>query len=294
MDYGKLLSRAWDIVWSHKFLIILGVLVALGSGLGSSTSGATGSATVEGGGQPRFEFDLPWITQNSPELLWFIVIGALGLVVVVALWVLSTLARGGLVAGAGAADRGEPTSLGQAWRTGWSRGWTLLGIGLIPALVGLVPLLLGVLGVLFYVGNTSMNMGVAPARNVAIIGGVLACLILPVALILELLRALAERACILEGLGVLASYRRAFRVVVDNLGSALVLFLIQIAVTIAAFIVLVLPGIILLLCCIFWPVILLFEGAVTAYFSTIWTLAWRRWTDAAPAAAISPSGDVAI
>ncbi len=29
MDYGRLLRRAWDIIWAHKFLILLGVLVAL-------------------------------------------------------------------------------------------------------------------------------------------------------------------------------------------------------------------------------------------------------------------------
>jgi len=32
MEYGKLLSQAWNITWEHKFLILLGVLVALGGG----------------------------------------------------------------------------------------------------------------------------------------------------------------------------------------------------------------------------------------------------------------------
>ncbi len=32
MDYSKLFSRAWDIIWKNKFLILLGVLIALSGG----------------------------------------------------------------------------------------------------------------------------------------------------------------------------------------------------------------------------------------------------------------------
>jgi len=56
MDYGKLFTRAWDIIWKYKFLILLGVLVAL--------SGSGGS----GGNQSRYMFeggDIPW--NNMPR-----------------------------------------------------------------------------------------------------------------------------------------------------------------------------------------------------------------------------------
>jgi hypothetical protein len=76
------------------------------------------------------------------------------------------------------------------------------------------------------------------------------------------------------------AYRRGIGVLTDNLGSALVLFLIQVAVTVVMFILLIVPGAILALCCLFWPLLALLQGAVTAYFSTMWTLAWRRWTAA--------------
>lgn len=49
----------------------------------------------------------------------------------------------------------------------------------------------------------------------------LACIALPLALVLELLRALANRACMLEGLGVLDAYRRGIEILVENLGVAL-------------------------------------------------------------------------
>ncbi|HSJ58550.1 MAG TPA: hypothetical protein VLC95_15315, partial [Anaerolineae bacterium] len=128
------------------------------------------------------------------------------------------------------------------------------------------------------------RVGIPAVNAVAALLGVLACIAVPVALVLELVRVFAERGCMLEGLGVLDAYRRGFEVLRSNLGSALVLFLIQIVVTVTLFVLLIVPGVILLLCCIFWPLVLLFQGAVTAFFSTLWTLAWRRWTGAVLAA----------
>jgi hypothetical protein len=280
MDYGQLLSRTWDIVWKYKFLIILGVLVALSSGLGTGTSSGTNF---------RFEADPqdlgfgppPSDAFAEPALpLWLgILLVLVALTVAVGLWIISTLARGGLIAGAAAADEGQPTSFSQAWRAGWQRGWTLLGIGLVPAIPGLLLLLAAGIGFLLYMTSAATSLGVSARGGVALIVAAVACIALPLALVLELLRALANRACMLENLGVIDSYRRGFEVLGGNFGPALVLFLIQVAVLILMFIVLIVPGAILALCCLFWPILALFQGAVTAYFSTMWTLAWRRWTE---------------
>ena len=285
MDYGKLLNRAWQIVWEHKFLIILGVLVALGSGLGTGTSSGTNF---------RFEADSQNLGLDSPPpptfsdpaipfWLAFLLVGV-GLIVAFVLWVISTLARGGLIAGAAAADHIHNTSFSQAWNAGWKRGWTLLGIGIVPAIPGFVLLFLGGLGFWAYVSNASNSLGIPAVRNVTLILAMLACLAIPAILVLEILRVFANRACMLEGLGVVDSYRRGVEILVDYLGSALVLFLIQIVVTVVMIILLIVPGAILALCCLFWPVLLLFQGAVTAYFSTMWTLAWQEWANMVPGA----------
>jgi hypothetical protein len=63
-----------------------------------------------------------------------------------------------------------------------------------------------------------------------------------------------------------------------NFGPALVLFLIQIAVSVGIGIAMILPGIVMALCCLLWPLLILIQGAIAAYFSTLWTLAWRQWT----------------
>ena len=82
-----------------------------------------------------------------------------------------------------------------------------------------------------------------------------------------------------EGCGVLAAYRRGFSVLVDNVGSALLLFLLQIAMSITLGLVLLSSA----LCCLLWPLLLVEQGAAAAYFSVMWTLAWRLWTNAAKA-----------
>jgi hypothetical protein len=208
---------------------------------------------------------------------------ALALTVGLALWVVSTIARGGLIAGASTIDAGAASSFSQAWSAGWRRGWTLLGIGILPAIPGVILLVmgLGTAGMLAGVyGYGLTGEGIAPLllSGPAVILAALACILLPLALLLSLLQTLANRACILEDLGVFASYRRGIAVLLENIGPALVLFLIQIAIGIAVGIAMFIPGILILLCCVLWPLLLLINGAKTAYFSTLWTLAWRQWT----------------
>lgn len=291
MDYGDILGRTWNIIWANKFLILLGLLVALSSGIGSGSSSGFNYSFDRDADQPQFGepggFDQPQVP------IWLIIfLGLIVLAIALVVWAISTIARGGLIAGAAAADAGLTSSLGQAWGAGWRRGWTLLGIGVVPALPGLVLLLLALLGIGGYAVTTGQLFGM-PRATVAAVLGAVACLAVPFAIVLDLLRTFANRACMLEDLGVVDSYRRGLGVLGDNLGSALVLFLIQIALTIIMAILLFLPGALLALCCLFWPILLLFQGAVTAYFSTMWTLAWRRWTGKAPVAEEPAAGEPA-
>ena len=293
MDYGRLLNRTWTLVWEHKFLILLGILVAL-SGSGGSGAISGGSRSLPRSDQewhgamppawpelpisPMQKFELP--AYNMPVAL---VLVGLALVVALAVWAVSTLARGALIAGASAADSGGVTNFGEAFALAWRKGWALLGIGVFSAIPTLV-LLLGALGAAaVYIGAPPVINGQvqsAGLRTISILLTALTCVALPFALCLNLLRTFAERACMLEGRGVLAAFGRGFRVLVDNAGSALLLFLIQVGIGIGLGLALLLPA----LCCVLWPLLLVAQGMAAAFFSTMWTLAWRRWTNAVPVA----------
>jgi hypothetical protein len=85
MDYGKLLTKAWEIIKKNTFLIFLGVLTALsgGGGGGGNTSGLryTFSGDEYNGWQDMPPFDFTHSFQN-PDLSWLAVGGIITLVVI--------------------------------------------------------------------------------------------------------------------------------------------------------------------------------------------------------------------
>lgn len=287
MGYEALLTRAWNIIWDNKFLILLGMLVVL-SGVGNNGAGSLGGL---GSGRPRQEFEIPrpprprgvpGAIPGGLSILVIILVVALILLIVIPLWVLSTLSRGGLIAGVDAIDTGGTSSFGQALRAGWEKGWRLLGIAVVPAIPTFLLSMLAAGGLVGYLGLARVSTGGVPLpRTNAVVGSMviaLTCILAPLTLVLGLLRTFANRACMLEDVGVLAAYGRGISVLLDNFGPALLLFLIQILISVGIGVVMFFSGLLVALCCLLWPVLMIIQGTATAYFSTLWTLAWRQWT----------------
>ncbi|UCG24723.1 MAG: hypothetical protein JSW55_01625, partial [Chloroflexota bacterium] len=137
MEYGKIISRSANIVWQNKFLMVLGILAAIGSGFFSGSGGGGGDGSVDTGFGDPGQF-----SEFGDEIAAF-AIGAVGVVFVliciglfigIVLWVISTVARGGLIASVDSIEAGEKSSFSQAWGAGWNKVWTLLGISLLPAI----------------------------------------------------------------------------------------------------------------------------------------------------------------
>ena len=274
MEYGKLLSRSASIVWQNKFLIVLGFLASLGSG--SFGGGGGDGATFDSSTAP-LEDEFAALAAGL-----VVAIVCVALFVAIVLWVISTIARGGMIASVDDIESGQKSKFTQAWSAGWKRGWSLLGIGIIPAIPGMIFFVIALValgaygGIFALFGRELSNIFGGVGIGVTVFA--LLCIILPIALVLSILRHFAERACMLEDLGVVDSYRRGTRVLVDNLGQAIVLFIIQLAIYFGLFIVLFIPAIFVALCCFLWPLFLVVQGAISAWASAIWTLAWRTWT----------------
>ena len=67
MDYGNLFSKTWDIIWKNKFLILLGVLVALsgfGGGGGNPAQFASSGNDLDWQNFPRFDYEYGSPIQN--------------------------------------------------------------------------------------------------------------------------------------------------------------------------------------------------------------------------------------
>ena len=300
MEYGKLLRRSWDILVEQKYLIILGVLAALGNANGSSSSwqsdGGSNGESGSGVDMSGPAFDMTGTPFEGMEWLWALSAAAIAaligffIMLAILIWVVSVIAEGGLVAGANNAEAAEATSLGQAWGAAWSKVWRLLGISLIPAVPMLVFLGVGIATFFATVGLAALNVesisAMGDIQNIGAVVGTgfaglllcLTCVLIPIWIVLAVIRIFALRACMLEDEGVFDAYRRGMAVIRENLGEFFALLLLRLVIGLVIFLVLLAPGFVMALCCIFWPLLLLIRGVIAAYFSTVWTLAWREWT----------------
>ena len=316
MDFGALLRRAWDLVWNYKWLVLLGIIIALTTGGGSPGTRFSGrgpgynfdNRDFNNGdfGNGDFDFDQLEhdLERNFQDVFPALGIGLAILIPILcvvfavglAFWAAGQIARGGLVAAVDTLDGGGSSSFSDAWQAGWQKGWRLLGIGLIPAIPGLLLLIVVAALVAGFIGaatTTAREALAAAGVGMVITLIAVACVVSLASLVLNLLRTFAERAAMLDDTGVFESYGRGWEVLKENAGPALILFLIQIGIGIGLGVILLVPGFFMALCCIFWPVLLLISGTKETYFSTLWTLGYREWTgrgsagemvvDAAPA-----------
>lgn len=275
MNYTALFRSAAETVWARKFLIVLGILAILSGASGSGS--ALLNLDMGEGGLPQLQPLAGAFSDWGLAAPLLILIALLVLVVSLVLFVAGTVARGGLIAGVDALDRGKPTSFSLSWSDAWDKVWTLVGIALLPALAAFIGTLLGIGGAI--AGESGSTLG----TGTAVLSVVLTAALLILAFILALLQVFANRAAILEGMGVFEGYSRGASILWDNFGSALLIFLMQIGISLVLGLLLFVPGLILAFCFLFWPLYLVFQGFMIAFFSAVWTRAWQQWTGALPA-----------
>lgn len=305
MDFGKVLSRAWQITWRWKILWVLGFLASLGQGWGNS------SPTYQFSGQ---EFDMQgWQFQEPPEAIWAAISGfvlvlvCVFFILAIVLWVVSIIARGALIAGVVQVEDEGKTSFGQAWAVGFRRFWTLFGLSILAALPLIVLVILG--AILFGIGIAT-GVSLLEVQEAAGVGTIvasslfLACLLccglIVLGVVLDQIRVYGERAAILEGLGWIDAFQRGWQVIRENLGPTIVLWVIFLvlglvigAIAVGLGLLLITPFLVLVgvsdesvlsfvpfLCGGLIGLILfaLVRSVVTTFVSASWTLAYRELT----------------
>ncbi|MCB0044474.1 MAG: hypothetical protein KDD92_03495 [Caldilineaceae bacterium] len=290
MDYGKLFSRSFELLRARPFLIGLGIIAALSGGGGSSGNSSsvdlssTGGNVTTPGADVSFPVgDMSWFGGIAIGLI--IAIACLILVLMIVFVVLSMVASGALVAGVDDIEEGRTTGFKAAWSQAWQKVWRLAGIGLVPAIPALLIAGMGLFAFTTAIGFS--NLSSESVANALTGGSVivflcLTCLLLPIMLVLMILSDLSVRAAMLENTGVFDSYRRAWDVLTANLGPAIIIFVLQLALGLVIGFGAIFLGFAAILCFLLWPLFLIINGAVKAYFSSVWTLAWREWTGRTP------------
>jgi hypothetical protein len=318
MNYGKVLARAWEITWRWKILWILGFLASLGNGGGGGGGGGS-SYTTSGDEWSNWwgtSFQEPYIPAGIMAAI--IGLGCLAIIIAIAIWVVSVIARGGLIAGVQQVEEQEHTSFGLAWRAGARRFWTLFGISILAAIPLIIAALVGfIVFIVMLVGSgfaftSSDAAGATGIVTSVLCGGAFCCGMVIATIILQQIRIYAERAAIIEDLGWIEAFSRGWNVLKANLVPTIVFWLIFLGIGLAFFVailailgVMALPFIALVanvdagpwllapICCgglIAVIAAALINAIVQTFTSATWTLAYREMVGDEVADMVAPSG----
>jgi hypothetical protein len=312
MDYGSVIRRGFDIAWNNKYLWVLGFLAALTGGSGSNNlSYSTSSGDV-------IDLTPGQMAAIGAGILAFI---CLALVVGIVLWFVSLASRGGIIQATASAEAGETLTLGSAFRAGWSKVWSLAGMTLLLYglfIVGIIVLLVlaftsgGLAVAAGLSGDNDMGALMAGLGTLAVCLIGLACLLIPIYLIVSFIYPFAFRGLVLRNLRVTDAIRHGWRVLVDNLGPILILailfFIINLVVWAITGIILAPLGVVLLgplgdlfgggaasgasgvarsIVAVAGLLVMLVIAAVIAAFLVVWqsatfTVAYLRFTEKGP------------
>ena len=222
MDYSELISRAWRITWNNKFLWVLGFLAALGSTGGGGSGGRTTWTNDQ--------FNFPELARIGALLAGLV---CLALIIGLALWLLSLVAKGGLISAAARLDDGEKMTLGDAFGAGTRYLGRLIGVTLLlyGPLIILVIVAAAVVAAAIggWVTIADFNNLSDPSEFPAGIGLLifcvlgLLCLLFPVGLLITFIYPFAIRGAVLQDLGVTASISHGWRVLRENLAEIILL-----------------------------------------------------------------------
>jgi hypothetical protein len=243
--------------------------------------------------------------------------------VVLAFVILSLISQGALAESVAALDRGESRRFSSAVRAGLSNFWRVLGyyvlfilivllvLGLLIAIVvSLVLLMAGV-----FAGTEAMGARVLAAVLAGLVGVVLLIVGIVMLIALSIVWQFALRGIVVGRERVFASVGSGYRLFRDNLGRSLLVWLIQIAVSIGAgialLIALLLVALVLALPAIFLAIAhyitaaivagvaafliwlmpaVVATGAFGAFGHSYWTLAYL-WLVSPPAEPLQQPGE---
>jgi hypothetical protein len=276
---------------------------------GSFPGGSPGGVGAPGTRQPPPQ--VAQFFQDNAGLVAAIIV--IALLVAVAWFLLSCVTAGALVRASAEHDAERPFGLGPAWRAGLGTFWPILALRLLGLAVGLVALvlvgLLALLGYLAYAGGQGGLLAV-----IVVVGVLFVIALIPFGILAGIVLILATRSAVLEQRRPIAALGRSLHLLGDRLGRTLLVWLIQLALSIGVGIaVLLVLGIVAALLgglvlaaglaagqgaavvvgvpvgLVLLAALILVGGVTGSYFSTYWTLAFRRLElDAPPQAAPGP------
>ena len=299
MDFGEVLTKAWQIIWKHKVLWIFGIFAGCSRGGGGGGSGGSGWQQSWNQGQPFgsgptsdmerfFRQAAQWIGDN----LWIVVVIVLVVLVLMVLGLfLGTMGKIGLIRGTVKADSGaEKLPFRELFRESLPYFWRVF---LLSFLIGLAFLVIFVPLVLFGI----VTAGVGFLCMIPLL-----CVMVPLAWALSIVIQQANVAIVTENLSIMDGVRRGWQVARNNIGPVLLIWFITSVIGVAIGVALAIPVLVTVvpmaiafassrgefptgiaavaaLCIVVYlPFLLVAQGILTAYIESVWALTFLRLT----------------
>jgi hypothetical protein len=293
LNYGEVLTKTWKNIWKYKVLWIFGILASCArSGGGGSGGGGRNYQTSPGENMPfgggQFEQYMNQAGQYLENNLWIIIAVILALLIIGLIsFALGMIGRVGMIKGTALAEKDvESIAFGEVWSESLPYFWRIFGLNFLVGLafvVLIVPLVL--IGVL--------TAGVGFVCVLPII-----CLLVPIGWVLSVIVEQAQAAIVLEDLSMVDGFKRGWQIVKTNpipmvvmaiilgIGGAIIGLIVSLPLIIAVLPVIIgmgllresmTPAWIALACCLaYMPVLILFNGVLTAYIQSAWALTFVK------------------
>lgn len=309
MNYGKILSRAWQVIWKYKILWLFGILASCGNNINNGSSGANSSGI-------NYQYDSYNPPANLPPELyrffynmgdffdrmsyqWGVWVGIFMLVIFLLIFItfaIRVYGQVGLVRGVLTAEKGQPEklSLAEIHQEIKPFYWRLFGFQLLLFVVFFV--LIGLIVAVVIAGSV-LTLGIGLLCFLPMI-----CLLFPVGLAVTLVIKQAVIAMLVDDLTIGEALSRGWNVVrsraVDYLVMGLILiiggWIIGLIFSLPQLFALaplmsgilrgayaedwgnILSGLWISIACLvaYWPVLLVLRGVLNSYIETSWVLTY--------------------
>jgi hypothetical protein len=305
MNYGDLIRDAFRITLHNRYLWFFGFFA------GGTGTNFVGNIPSTGANFNPNEFQrsgaglTAQVGQGLSETVLILGIVVVVLLIALFLIILAIISQGALADSVAAIDRGQGRQFGSAFTSGMGNFWRVLGYYVVFFLIALGLLMVIGIPVALLIGGTfAATQSTGVRVSVAVVVGIVAVLLLIVVFIpLSIIGQYALRDIVVRRERILGSVGSGYSLFRHNIGSSLLLWLIQIGLSIGigiAFILLLLiVGLILALPAIalaiagssagawiagapavlIWVLLFLVAaGAIGTFSHAYWTLAYLRLT----------------
>lgn len=241
MDYGKIITRAWEIIWQHKILWVFGILSGfIGSASSFSTYfrrdfGAIDLSEWPSSYSPYSEDVINFLRWGSENIYLFVV----GAILIVLFFIVLTNAfyafgiSGTIQGNLLVAEGSEHLSFGMVAKEIRPYFWRVFGLYLLLG-VGGFGVVIGLFGILTIIGILTIGIGFLCILP-------LICLLVPLSWFLMIVVNIALIAIIAEDLDIKDGLLRGWRMVTGNIGPFLLVWLIIVVISFVFNILISLP-----------------------------------------------------